>query len=728
MSGLAQASCRLTKVRDTNFRPAFGRPRNRTKYVYDSYGFLNETKDNAAGTVFWQLNTSNDASLPTLETLGNTVQVATSYTPWTNEMISRTEGSGGSTTNLQNLTYNWDLAGNLHQRVDNRQTLTEQFGYDSMNRLLNSTLNGTNNLTMTYDAAGNIASKSDVSSSAYVYDTGHPHAVKTAGSWSMSYDNNGNMITRAGGSITWYSYNLPNSISYSGNSTQFFYNASHQRWKQVASYSGTTETTHYVGGMLEIMTRGSNPTEYRHQIPAGSSTAVYTRRADGSTSTYYATSDHLGSSDLVMDSAANVLTRESFTPFGVRRGSAWTGVPTSSDYTAFGNTTRKGFTGHEMLDSVALVHINGRVYDPYLGRFLSADTVIQSLEATESVNPYAYAWNAPLRYIDPSGHDLIGDILGAIVGITLALTVPEVLAALGTFSPVTVAVVSGFVGGFAGAFVATGSLSASLTAGLIAGVTAGLFNEVGQYGTDPAHNWSRGEFVLAHAAVGCVTGAMSGGNCGKDAAAAALSEAALKSGLIPEKAVGVWGPIGTVESALVGGIGAAITGGNFVEGFSVGAAGYLFNAAEHQQQTQGYDTAADAARAALAAANPLSIQENVEYAGLIFKNPDGGYGFSGPITSGYPDGANPYNAPVPPGTIVVGDYHTHGDYSWRIFDEVVRTGDPTKDNLNSDNFSPQDKNISQILSPYHPDYRSYLGTPSGVFKVFNPYTGNQSTL
>jgi hypothetical protein len=73
---------------------------------------------------------------------------------------------------------------------------------------------------------------------------------------------------------------------------------------------------------------------------------------DGTTSTYYATSGHLGSSGLVMDSSANVLTRESFTPFGARRGSAWTGTPSSSDYTAFGNTTRKGFTGHEMLDSL----------------------------------------------------------------------------------------------------------------------------------------------------------------------------------------------------------------------------------------------------------------------------------------------------------------------------------------------------------------------------------------
>ena len=177
------------------------------KHVYDADGYLNQVMDSAAGTVFWTLNSANDASLPTLETLGNGAQVATSYTPWTNEMTARTEGSGGSTTNLQNLSYNWDLAGNLHQRIDNRQGLTEQFTYDSMNRLLSSTLTSPNNqtvtnLTMTYDAAGNINTKSDVGSSPYVYDSVHKHAVKTAGSGSMTYDANGNMITRAGGSIS----------------------------------------------------------------------------------------------------------------------------------------------------------------------------------------------------------------------------------------------------------------------------------------------------------------------------------------------------------------------------------------------------------------------------------------------------------------------------------------------------------------------------------------------
>lgn len=94
-------------------------------------------------------------------------------------------------------------------------------------------------------------------------------------------------------------------VSYAGNSTQFFYNANHQRWKQVANYGAVSETTWYIGGMLEKVLR-SGVTEFRHLIPAGSSTALYTRRDNGTNGTYYLTSDHLGSGDLVLDSAARV--------------------------------------------------------------------------------------------------------------------------------------------------------------------------------------------------------------------------------------------------------------------------------------------------------------------------------------------------------------------------------------------------------------------------------------
>jgi RHS repeat-associated protein len=568
------------------------------KSVYDAYGYLNQVKDNSTGTPYWTLNAVNDSSLPTSETLGNGVAIATGYTPWTNEMVSRSEGVGGSVTSLQNLNYGWDLSGNLQQRQDLRQSLTEVFTLDAMNRIKTATLNSTPTLSMAYDAAGNIMNKSDVSASNYVYgDAAHPHAVTTAGSWALAYDANGNMSSRAGSALSWYSYNLPNLINYGSSYAQFSYNANHQRWKQVANYGGTLETTHYIGGLLEILQRGSAPTEYRHQIPAGSSLAIFTRRSDNTSATYYATSDHLGSADLVLDATAIVLSRESYTPFGARRGSNWQGLPTAADYTAFGNTTRRGFTGHEMLDSVSLVHMNGRVYDPYLGRFTSADNVVQSLAVTASINPFSYAWNDPLRYTDPSGHSLLGSILGIVAAIIttvilLATGQYELLAMIfqsGTLANIAIYAIAGFVGGFVGALISTGSLSAALTAGLIAGITAGAFNMVGSFaqsGGSAGAGWGTGERVLAHAAVGCGSAMLSGGNCGKGALSAGISEAATRIGVVGS--LSQWGSStarlveGAAAAGAIGGVVSRVVGGNFSDGFSTAAAGYLFNALAHK--------------------------------------------------------------------------------------------------------------------------------------------------
>jgi RHS repeat-associated protein len=66
--------------------------------------------------------------------------------------------------------------------------------------------------------------------------------------------------------------------------------------------------------------------------------------------------------------------------------------------------TKKGFTNHEHLPDVGLIHMNGRGYDPLLGRFLSVDPFIQSPTNTQSVNPYTYIFNNPLSGTDPSGY------------------------------------------------------------------------------------------------------------------------------------------------------------------------------------------------------------------------------------------------------------------------------------------------------------------------------------
>lgn len=51
--------------------------------------------------------------------------------------------------------------------------------------------------------------------------------------------------------------------------------------------------------------------------------------------------------------------------------------------------TDRGFTAHEHLDDWKLIHINDRVYDYSLGRFLPIDPLIQSPDHSQSINPYS---------------------------------------------------------------------------------------------------------------------------------------------------------------------------------------------------------------------------------------------------------------------------------------------------------------------------------------------------
>jgi RHS repeat-associated protein len=482
------------------------------KYVY-SYGYVQQVKDNAAGTVFWSLNAASDYSSPTSEVLGNGAKITSGYRAWTNEVLTRQVGTGTSTNNLQDLSYQWDPNGNLSQRQawpGQPQQLTETFGYDTLNRL--STVGGVNTLTVGYSAGGNIGSKSDVGS--YDYTTqqagcsytglpAQPHAVRNAGGTVFCYDTNGNMTSRGGSWISWYSYNQPNKITSGSKWSQFAYDVNHQRWKQITVDGTGTTTTLYIAGIMEKLSRPGGIVEYRHIIPAGSGSAIYLRKPDGTNSTTYLSTDHLGSGDLILDSSANVLARESFTAFGSRRGSNWTGTPTSGDYTTFSNTTRRGFTGHEMLDAVGLVNMNGRIYDPLIGRFLSADAIIPTINLSQALNPYSYVMNMPLTLTDPSGYSWLGDFLkkwgGVILNVVMVAVfhVPPLAAMMS--SAAFSAVVNG--GNFMQGFI-SGMVIGAITAGIADGI--GLGDWAARVIGDTGHGLLNA--VLQGALVGALTG------------------------------------------------------------------------------------------------------------------------------------------------------------------------------------------------------------------------------
>ncbi|MGL6162285.1 RHS repeat-associated core domain-containing protein, partial [Microbulbifer sp.] len=117
--------------------------------------------------------------------------------------------------------------------------------------------------------------------------------------------------------------------------------------------------------------------------------------------------DHLGSVEKITDETGLVILDTAFEPFGARRGADWQSELSEEELqellAAQGITTRRGFTGHEHLDRTGLIHMNGRVYDPTLGRFLSPDPIVQAPTYSQSWNRYTYVFNSPMTFTDPSG-------------------------------------------------------------------------------------------------------------------------------------------------------------------------------------------------------------------------------------------------------------------------------------------------------------------------------------
>ena len=286
-----------------------------------------------------------------------------------------------------------------------RQALTENFYYDNLHRLTSST--GVDPFTVTYDAMGNIASKTNVGG--YTYHPTRKHAVASVatsvGATSYAYDANGNMVTRGGASISWYSFNLPNMINGSAGSSQFFYGPDRSRWKQVANYGTTSEVTIYIGGLVEKVTLGGQTT-WKHYIEGGSgAVAVYTRKDNGTNEISCLTHDHVDSVDSITNEDGSIATRLAYGAFGQRReANGQSGNPATCTWNEVTKTTRHGFTGHEMLDNLNLIHMNGRVYDQIIGRFLSVDPLVDEWDNTQSWNPYSYVHNNPLTFTDPTGH------------------------------------------------------------------------------------------------------------------------------------------------------------------------------------------------------------------------------------------------------------------------------------------------------------------------------------
>ncbi|MEO0442397.1 MAG: FG-GAP-like repeat-containing protein, partial [Pseudomonadota bacterium] len=300
---------------------------------------------------------------------------------------------------VRHLEYQYDAYQNLTLRDDLINDIRETYDYDRLDRLTTTQvtsdlyshvteLNTTQRLN--YNALGNITYKSDVGS--YLYN-GKPHAVTKAGSKHYSYDANGNMTGGDGRTIQWSSFNKPTRITQNGRSATFSYGPSRTRYKKV-NHRG--DTTLYVGNLYERLRKNNGDIDQKHYIyAAGQLVAEHILSSTKGTQTRYLHKDALGSIDLVTDAHANVVDRRSFDSWGKLRNLPWQNNASLDDplYLTQLPFTNKGYTGHESVQEVNLIHMNGRLYDATLARFISADPHIQAGSLSQSYNRYSYVMN-----------------------------------------------------------------------------------------------------------------------------------------------------------------------------------------------------------------------------------------------------------------------------------------------------------------------------------------------
>jgi len=177
----------------------------------------------------------------------------------------------------------------------------------------------------------------------------------------------------------------------------------------VMTKPGYSMTRYYLGDYEEEVTGTS--TRKIHYVSGGDGLAALYVQNNGQDSLYFAFSDFQGNLIALAKADGSVAEKYAYDPWGNRRNPYdWQQVDTC---TAF--ITHRGYTLHEHLDDFNLINMNGRMYDPRLGMFLSPDPYIQAPGDWLNYNRYSYCLNNPLMYTDPSG-EFIHLIIGAAIG------------------------------------------------------------------------------------------------------------------------------------------------------------------------------------------------------------------------------------------------------------------------------------------------------------------------
>jgi RHS repeat-associated protein len=525
------------------------------RYEYTAnQNYLQYLKDHSSGSALWTANTRNAEGQYTQATLQGGVVINRTFNAQTGRLTATTAGPAPSPSSIANLNYAYDTLGNLTSRNDATQSLTETFTYDALNRLKTAVIGSTTKQT-NYNAAGNLISKTQLGSATlntYNYPAAgaaRPYAISSITGTlngvtnpSFTYDANGNLQSGAGRSLTWTSFNMAASLSQGSTTLSYLYDAAHQRLKQTSTTGTTTTTTKYFNDPTsgvsaeQLTTAGGTWNDYL--FAGGERVGMRSKTTSPAATTWQLyISDPQGSIAVILNTTASVLQRLSYDAWGRPRQANGSADPSGTLTPPMLLSTR-GYTDHEHLSGISLINMNGRLYDPEVGQFLSPDPVTQSVYQVQGLNRNSYVLNNPLYYTDPSGFswwtDVRDDWLKPALGIAVGWYVGPAI-----FSAVKGYAVAAFGGSAAGSFAAS-SLAGIASGSLVGGMNGVIFNG--------PRGFAQG--AKSGAIGGAVSGAFAFMNPGDVLNAKWLA-----------------------MNSLAGGVTSAAQGGNFGDGFKYAAVG-----------------------------------------------------------------------------------------------------------------------------------------------------------
>ncbi|WP_179957558.1 SpvB/TcaC N-terminal domain-containing protein [Exilibacterium tricleocarpae] len=574
---------------------------------YNTYGYLSAITHELTGDAYYQTLAVDARGQVTSSLHGNGVRTERRYDPAMGRLTDIISTGALGVSRLQDLHFDYDVLGNVTLRRDSSgsRPLEENFSYDVLNRL--TTLRSERGVeSYVYDDLGNLLNKSDVGSYRYGDDcavAAGPHAVCEVDNGTqvrkLSYDANGNLTGEHIGPRTqrlfdYNTFDKLHTVSKPGARTDFRYDTKGERYSRRDERNSVGAVLTYYIGNVETTTQTYSPVIVHRRYIGDTAIEVIEQNKDTgeiiSTKTEYLLKDHLGSLDKIIDNNGRVVHSLSFDAFGQRRDAAdWTAF-TPLELNAFSafmrDFTPRGFSGHEHVDGYNVVHMNGRIYDPQLGRFLQADPYIGATDDPQNFNRYSYVLNNPLSYTDPSGYfaKKFGAWLrknptaASLIQMTLTIATGLIFPDGGATAAAIMGAISGAIEGAA----AYGNWSGVFMSAVVGGASGLATNRIGGL-----KNMSGDSRALVHGAKGGVMALFKGQSIGEAGRTAGMSFFSSLGGLEMRSSMH-WSERAAhiAVAAVQGGMTAAAFRGNFAEGMKMAAFVHTFNHLAHLQQTQ----------------------------------------------------------------------------------------------------------------------------------------------